>query len=1714
MTSGGGVGGQVDVLFVEVQARADEQSLRQMEAAVGQAGERAGQGAGGKMSAAFTGLVAGATATIGGLVAGAAASVGAALAAGLSAPLQIAQQVNQGILDLQASLGVTAEEAKGLGEVAKRVFGNNWGGDLAEAQKAVANVRKEIQGLSDTDLQTVTEGSLAIADRFEEDQSKVAAAVQSLMKATGQSAQESLDFIAAGFQKGLNSSGDFLDTLQEYSPQFEKAKITGDALFSLLETGAAKGALGTDKVADAFKEFGLTIVDVNDGSKAVYAELGLSQEKLAKQVNDGTITQAQAFQLVTDKLKGVQGVADRTRIAAAIFGGAGEDFGPGLTQLDLTKTKLSDIKGSTDTVKNATNTLQGTFQTAFRQVQLALEPAGQELLKLANDAMPAVSAGLAKLGPIVTQVVRFLVDGFRQGRETAEQFAPVFNQALSAIQPVVLSLGSLFVTTFNLVKTLWETVLRPTFIAILPIVSTVFGGIASAVTTAITTVTNIVNAVSALLRGDWSQAWNFLAGAVVGALAGVEKYLTDFLPKLVTAGGNLATSLINGMQKGLDGLQAMILSALAKALGTLGDNLPPILKPLAEKLAKAAQDAADANVAPSVTLKKLGPAGPSLSDIINPTPSAGKISGQDLVAALGLGGNRTGTPFGGTYFGGQIHNGEDYFGPVGTKLMAPFTGLLTTRWSETTGRILELVDQTGQKLLLGHLEGFKGSLKGLPEDIQAAFKAAKGGPILVQKDQEIGSIGQTGTLAHADIAGNAHLHLMAYDKDGNIFDPKTAKFVPIEDTEEARAILAKQKGTNPVPTGVGGAAGAGAGVNITVPLPTAAEQEKYNFKLADYLKYQKDVLALAAELRKAEEAHNTELAQRIKERIALYIGENDAKRGAIEFAKSVLADRAALEADAGKKEEETTQQKEQRILREQAAQRKLTADIRAAGEDRLKTIIKTGITTENNLAKINAAEAELDRRGQLTQADTARANAARRQAQKEAEDKARADKEKADADADARAKEGAANRLAADRAMASGQIGLASTKAQAVIDAYNRESNAAGLSADQKVAIEERLGANVLKARNVQAQAAAQLEVNRLKTERNAAVNAEGLTLTQRQGLWAQYADKIKQINSGLDTTLKNNAEDSTQQLVTLRATAAAKVTEGETAQAQATLNEYVGVYEDLAAYRRELAADQAKAAAEQTAAEVAQADATRAEYITLYEDLAAFRREYLAEQARLDAADMARMNAFYTAQSEATAAAIAEIEQGARDSEEEALKRASNPTSTLMGYLAELKAQDLDPRTSGFTQVLQDWVDLGGPAGKAAQIFKDNLNSILVLMGFVREEVDMGLEGIKPNPARTPGGFAPLVYEDTPVDAIGARPKLTPEQQAAAAKASLPVDPQVPKDLGDAWAAMQKKLQDSAFLTETAARMKGLNDEQLAAAKSTAELAKNVPEYTAALAEEARRTVISADSTKLMKDAQAELTGMLFKSVPAYEARALKLEEQADLDTKNAAALRELAKQLREVGKAVDDNAAKLNVTVKIGGIDTGIKQLDLYKSALQGVADIISKTFENLVDGSEVSAQSVVKSMASMALGIVKQVAVAIIAYEAQAIALAIISGATFNFVQAGLAIAAAAAVAGIAAGLQSRLGASQAVSSSGSVSTSSPSSTPTSSTNNSVTIPTSQVTVMATPEFVGVFGGHVDRFGGYINTLVTEGVLIRTGPSTSSKATGLTAFDLSTP
>ena len=99
------------------------------------------------------------------------------------------------------------------------------------------------------------------------------------------------------------------------------------------------------------------------------------------------------------------------------------------------------------------------------------------------------------------------------------------------------------------------------------------------------------------------------------------------------------------------------------------------------------------------------------------------------------------------------HNGIDYAAPRGAPILAPFAGTLSVREDKKNGKIFELVDEMGNKLMGIHLDSFdKGILEALEEG---------GGQALIAQGTRIGGVGNTGTTA----GKTPHLHLMGYAKD-------------------------------------------------------------------------------------------------------------------------------------------------------------------------------------------------------------------------------------------------------------------------------------------------------------------------------------------------------------------------------------------------------------------------------------------------------------------------------------------------------------------------------------------------------------------------------------------------------------------------------------------------------------------------------------------------------------------------------------------------------------------------------------------------------------------------------------------------------------------------------------------------------------------------------------------------------------------------------------
>jgi phage-related minor tail protein len=420
-------------------------------------------------SAGLKGIGANVGAALGPVALGGALAVAGGVAAIGASAFDTAIQVDNANALIQDSLGVTQAEAEALGQTATQVFAGNFAGSIEEAAAGLVAVQQNMQGLDPTQLQGATEAAYNLQSAFGVDLTESANAANTLMANFGLTSQQAFDFLAQGFQSGLDTSGDFLDTIGEYSTQFANGGADASQFFSLMESGLQGGVLGTDKAADAFKEFRLRILDGSDATYAALSQLGLNTDELLAGLSDGSITAADAFGLVTTALSEAEDPAVRMQAGAALIGSQFEDLGDSaVANLSLATTSLEEMAGAAEATGNQGETFSSRFESAQRRLQVALLPVGEELLALAERYMPMVEDALTRLAPWIEENLPRAIDTLMQWWTDLNEGIVVVQQALDqvgqAVQPVIDAFGRLWDSVSGLGDALpdWLTPGSPT----------------------------------------------------------------------------------------------------------------------------------------------------------------------------------------------------------------------------------------------------------------------------------------------------------------------------------------------------------------------------------------------------------------------------------------------------------------------------------------------------------------------------------------------------------------------------------------------------------------------------------------------------------------------------------------------------------------------------------------------------------------------------------------------------------------------------------------------------------------------------------------------------------------------------------------------------------------------------------------------------------------------------------------------------------------------------------------------------------------------------------------------------------------------------------------------------------------------------------------------------------------------------------------------------
>lgn len=552
----------------------------------------------------------------------------AAAGAFTTALVKIGTEYQAATGQISAATGATGAELESLQGVMENVYGNNYGDSMADVADAVATVSQQMKGLSDGELQSVTEGAFALRDVFQYDVAESVRAANALVNNFGISGDDAMNLIAAGAQNGLDFSGELLDTISEYSVQFAKVGIDADQMFQIMQAGADSGAWNLDKVGDAIKEMSIRVVDGSDTTAAGFQAIGMDADIMAQKFAAGGETAQQAFQETIQALAGMEDPVQQNIAGVNLFGTMWEDLGPEV---------VAQLASITDEAYAAGDELQKMQEVKYDNLGDALKGLGRqlevELLPLANELtsfltdifqeidlsglgeglMGLISTVTTTLGPAVQPLLDlfgslFSADTFSSLGGVLTGLQGPLQSLATFLQPIILAFSQMAQNVFPVFVAVGQTVagaisqifqalsplmapLQQLAMSIFPAISAVLGAVGQAFINLVnvvmppitglisflmpafqgllTILQNVINFITNIFTANWSAAWQNVTnifGTIWGGIVG-----------LVKGPINAVIGIINSAIGAINSISVTIPDWVPLVGGqTLGFNIPQI----------------------------------------------------------------------------------------------------------------------------------------------------------------------------------------------------------------------------------------------------------------------------------------------------------------------------------------------------------------------------------------------------------------------------------------------------------------------------------------------------------------------------------------------------------------------------------------------------------------------------------------------------------------------------------------------------------------------------------------------------------------------------------------------------------------------------------------------------------------------------------------------------------------------------------------------------------------------------------------------------------------------------------------------------------------------------------------------------------------------------------------------------------------------------------
>lgn len=303
---------------------------------------------------------------------------------------------------LAAALGDTNFATDEYIDAMNEVYANNFGESFDDVAQSATQVAQIIgKDITPEQLESCTTAAISLRDTFDIDVSGSMKAAKVMMDAFGMSSDEAFDLLAKGAQDGLNINDDMVDSFAEYSPYFAQIGLDATDMFNAFASGADISMYGVDKAGDAFKEFGIRVVDGSESTKAAFETMGMNADEYAQKIMAGGDTAKQATSDIIKGLLSIEDPVQRNITGVSLFGTQWEDLGQDGAEAMLelmgssvdAQGTLEDINSVRyDNVNDAIGSIGRTFETEFFQpLTEVIAPAVSDFATFFNENFDTIS---------------------------------------------------------------------------------------------------------------------------------------------------------------------------------------------------------------------------------------------------------------------------------------------------------------------------------------------------------------------------------------------------------------------------------------------------------------------------------------------------------------------------------------------------------------------------------------------------------------------------------------------------------------------------------------------------------------------------------------------------------------------------------------------------------------------------------------------------------------------------------------------------------------------------------------------------------------------------------------------------------------------------------------------------------------------------------------------------------------------------------------------------------------------------------------------------------------------------------------------------------------------------------------------------------------------------------------------------------------------------